>query len=41
LSGHWVVIVGISDDKLTINNPLSGMQTWDYDFFMSQYTRPG
>jgi hypothetical protein len=37
LSGHWVVIVGISDDKLTINNPLSGMQTWDYDFFMSQY----
>jgi len=37
LSGHWVVIVGISDDKLIINNPLVGMQTWDYDFFMSQY----
>ena len=37
LSGHWVVIVGISDDKLTINDPLSGMRTWDCDFFMSQY----
>jgi hypothetical protein len=37
LSGHWVVIVGISDDNLTINNPAAGMQTWNYDFFMSQY----
>jgi hypothetical protein len=37
LSGHWVVIVGISDNNLTINNPLAGMQTWDYDFFMSRY----
>lgn len=37
LSGHWVVIVGISDNQLVINNPASGMQTWDYDFFMSQY----
>ena len=23
LSGHWVVIVGISDNQLVINNPLS------------------
>lgn len=37
LSGHWVVIVGISDNQLAINNPAAGMQTWDYDFFMSQY----
>lgn len=37
LSGHWVVIVGISDQNLTINNPASGMQTWDYEFFMSKY----
>lgn len=37
LSGHWIVIVGISDQTLAINNPASGMQTWDYDFFMSKY----
>jgi hypothetical protein len=37
LSGHWVVIVGISADTLTINNPASGMQSWNYDFFMSEY----
>jgi hypothetical protein len=37
LSGHWVVIVGITDTQLVINNPAVGMQTWDYDFFMSQY----
>lgn len=37
LSGHWVVIVGISDQTLAINNPASGMQTWDYNFFMSKY----
>lgn len=37
LSGHWVVIVGISDQTLAINNPARGMQTWDYNFFMSQY----
>ena len=36
LSGHWVVIVGISDDKLAINDPLVGMKTWEYDFFMSK-----
>jgi Papain-like cysteine protease AvrRpt2 len=37
LSGHWVVIVGISDTQLVINNPAVGMQTWDYDYFMSKY----
>lgn len=37
LSGHWVVIVGISDDRLAINNPAVGLQNWDYNFFMSQY----
>ncbi|MDA1179554.1 MAG: cysteine peptidase family C39 domain-containing protein [Planctomycetota bacterium] len=37
LSGHWVVIVGISDNTLAINNPAAGMQTWDFDFFMSKY----
>jgi hypothetical protein len=37
LSGHWVVIVGISDTELAINNPAAGQQTWDYDFFMNQY----
>lgn len=36
-AGHWVVIVGISDRILAINNPASGLQTWDYDFFMGQY----
>lgn len=37
LSGHWVVIVGISDNELAINDPASGLRTWDYEFFMSQY----
>jgi hypothetical protein len=37
LSGHWVVIVGISDNNLSINNPARGMQTWDFEFFMSQF----
>lgn len=37
LSGHWVVIVGISDQNLVINNPAVGMQNWDYNFFMSKY----
>jgi ABC-type bacteriocin/lantibiotic exporter with double-glycine peptidase domain len=37
MSGHWVVIVGISDTTLAINNPAAGMQSWDYDFFMGQY----
>ena len=37
LSGHWVVIVGLSDNELAINDPLSGLRTWDYEFFMSKY----
>ena len=36
-SGHWVVIVGISEDTLAINNPATGLQTWKYDYFMGQY----
>jgi len=37
LSGHWVVIVGISANTLAINNPAAGLQTWDYNYFMGQY----
>jgi ABC-type bacteriocin/lantibiotic exporter with double-glycine peptidase domain len=37
MSGHWVVIVGISDTTLTINNPAVGMQNWDYNYFTGQY----
>jgi ABC-type bacteriocin/lantibiotic exporter with double-glycine peptidase domain len=37
LSGHWVVIVGVSENELTINNPAAGLQTWGYDFFMGRY----
>jgi ABC-type bacteriocin/lantibiotic exporter with double-glycine peptidase domain len=37
LSGHWVVIVGISQEQLVINNPAVGQQTWDYNFFAGQY----
>lgn len=37
LSGHWVVIVGISEFLLAINNPAVGQQTWDYNFFMGRY----
>lgn len=37
LSGHWVVIVGISETVIAINNPAEGQQTWDYNYFMSQY----
>jgi hypothetical protein len=36
-SGHWVVIVGVSENTLAINNPAVGLQSWDYNFFMSQY----
>lgn len=35
--GHFVVIKGISDTELIINNPLTGEETYDYNFFMSQY----
>ncbi len=37
LSGHWIVIVGVSDKTLAINNPAVGLETWDYDFFMGKY----
>jgi ABC-type bacteriocin/lantibiotic exporter with double-glycine peptidase domain len=37
LSGHWVVIVGISESTLAINNPAKGLETWDYDYFMGKY----
>jgi hypothetical protein len=36
LSGHWVVITGISGNELTINDPWYGPKTWDYKFFMGQ-----
>ena len=36
-SGHWVVIVGISENTLAINNPAVGLQSWDYNYFMGQY----
>jgi ABC-type bacteriocin/lantibiotic exporter with double-glycine peptidase domain len=36
-SGHWVVIVGISQTTLAINNPAAGLQNWDYNFFMGKY----
>jgi ABC-type bacteriocin/lantibiotic exporter with double-glycine peptidase domain len=37
LSGHWVVIVGISENTLEINNPAVGLQSWDYNYFMGRY----
>jgi len=37
LSGHWVVIVGISDDTIAINNPAVGLQTWGYNYFMGRF----
>jgi hypothetical protein len=36
-AGHWVVIVGISENILAINNSAWGLQTWDYNYFMGQY----
>jgi hypothetical protein len=36
-SGHWVVLVGISENTLAINNPATGFTTWDYNQFMGQY----
>jgi hypothetical protein len=34
--GHWVVMVGISQTTLAINNPASGMETVDYNYFVGQ-----
>jgi ABC-type bacteriocin/lantibiotic exporter with double-glycine peptidase domain len=36
-SGHWIVIVGISETTLAINNPAAGLQSWDYNFFVGKY----
>jgi ABC-type bacteriocin/lantibiotic exporter with double-glycine peptidase domain len=36
-SGHWVVITGISADTITVNNPLSGQQIFNYGAFVSTY----
>lgn len=33
--GHWVVIVGISETRVAINNPASGMETYDYNHFVT------
>lgn len=35
-SGHFVVIVGISDNMIAINNPATGMETYDYNWFAGQ-----
>lgn len=37
MSGHWVVITGISEDLIAINNPAVGAQTWDYGHFAGKY----
>jgi ABC-type bacteriocin/lantibiotic exporter with double-glycine peptidase domain len=37
LSGHWVVIVGISEATVAINNPAAGLETWDYNYFVGTY----
>ena len=31
-SGHFVVITGISENTVSINNPASGRQTYDYNW---------
>jgi ABC-type bacteriocin/lantibiotic exporter with double-glycine peptidase domain len=35
--GHFVVIVGISDTRIVINNPASGMEDYDYNWFASEW----
>ena len=34
--GHWVVITGISENTIYINNPASGQQSYDYNSFVGQ-----
>jgi ABC-type bacteriocin/lantibiotic exporter with double-glycine peptidase domain len=34
--GHWVVMVGISQTSLAINNPATGLETVDYNHFVGQ-----
>jgi len=36
-SGHWVVMVGLSENDLAINNPATGLETYDYNYFVGQY----
>lgn len=39
-SGHWVVLVGLSENTLVINDPwLTERQTMDYDQFMGRHLR--
>jgi ABC-type bacteriocin/lantibiotic exporter with double-glycine peptidase domain len=35
-SGHWIVITGISEDTISINNPLTGEEIYNYDSFVGQ-----
>ncbi len=35
-NGHAVVMVGISGSDLIINNPASGMESYDYDTFVGR-----
>jgi ABC-type bacteriocin/lantibiotic exporter with double-glycine peptidase domain len=34
--GHWVVITGISENTVYINNPSTGAESYSYDYFVSQ-----
>jgi ABC-type bacteriocin/lantibiotic exporter with double-glycine peptidase domain len=34
--GHFVVLVGISETKIAINNPATAMETYDYNWFAGQ-----
>ena len=36
-SGHWIVITGISDTEIYINNPATGGETYNYNWFVSNY----
>jgi ABC-type bacteriocin/lantibiotic exporter with double-glycine peptidase domain len=35
--GHFVVLVGISDTTMVINNPATGMERYDYNWFLRNY----
>jgi ABC-type bacteriocin/lantibiotic exporter with double-glycine peptidase domain len=37
LSGHWVVITGISQETITVNDPAAGPLTWNYNEFAGRY----
>ena len=34
--GHLVVLVGISETRLAINNPATGIESVDYNYFVGQ-----